>query len=65
MFLSSKGIVINDGLGTADAVAIFSSLVLTLLSFGNFIGVTASALADPPDCYALFKMGHLFRIAIR
>ena len=61
--LSLNGLVNTEGRGTADAVAV--SLSLVLLSLGNStLGLTASAFADPFDCYALFMIGQRFRMAI-
>ena len=64
LVLSLNGLVNTEGRGTADAVAV--SLSLVLLPLGSpILGLTASAFADPSDCYALFMIGQRFRMAIR
>ena len=64
LVLSLNGLVNTEGRGTADAVAVSLSLVL-LFSGNPILGLTASAFADPSDCYALFMIGQRFRMAIR
>ena len=63
LVLSLNGLVKAEGRGTADAVAVSLSLSL-FLSGNSTLGLTASAFADPFECYALFMIGQRFRMAI-